>query len=99
MTFRCAVSQSGVLSEELFDAWNQFQLFFSRQILILIQQQLELVLEALNECVQSELVLIIRQFGQFLHRAVGLVSSEHNRVEDLGHYEKVVDFFAENVLQ
>ena len=92
-------SERRVLSEQLFDAWDQLQLFFRRQILILVEQELKLLLKALNELVEGHLVLVISQLRQLLHRAVRFVASEDHRVQKLSHHEEVVDFLAQDVLK
>ena len=95
---RVAVSKSCVLPEELLDARNQFQFFLCRQILILVQQQLKLVLKAADQLVKRDLILIVCQLRQFLHRAHCLVAAEHNRIQDLRHDEEVIDLFAKKIL-
>ena len=93
-----SVSEGGVLPQELLDARNQFQFFLCRQILILVEQKLELVLQAPNQLVKGHLVLIIGQLGQLLHSSHGLVTAKHDSVQDLRHDEEVVDLLAEHVL-
>ena len=55
-------------------------------------------MEPLDELFEADLVLIIGQFGQFLHRAVRLVSLQDHRVQKLSHNENVVDLFPKAVL-
>lgn len=55
-------------------------------------------MQALDELVERDLILLVRQFGQLLHSAVGFVALEHDRVEHLRHDEKVVDLLSQDVL-
>ena len=40
-----------ILSQKLFNSWDKFELFLSRELLVFIEQQLELILQSLDELV------------------------------------------------
>ena len=67
--------------------------------MVLVEEQLELLLKALDKLVERDLVLLIGEFSQLLHRAVSLITLQDDGVEQLGHEEEVVDFAAEDVLE
>ena len=43
------------------------------------------------------MVLVISQLCQLLHRAICFVALQNDCVQNLSHYEKVVDFFSQSV--
>ena len=94
-----AVSEDSVLTKELLYARDQFEFFLCRQVLVLVEEELEFVLKAFDKLIKRDLVLLVRQLGQLLHRAVSLIAFEHDCVQDLGHHEEVVDFFPEDVIK
>ena len=92
------VPHLSILSQKLIDARKQLKLLFRGEVLVFIEKKLELVLQALDELVQTDLVLVVRQLGQGLHRAISLISFEHYGVQDLRHDEKVINLLPEDVL-
>ena len=91
-TFNLAVtSERLILSQELLDARNQFQFLLRRQVLILVEQELEFHLKALDKLLEGDLILLIGQLGQLLHSAVGLVTFKHDCVKQLRHDKEVID--------
>ena len=56
-------------------------------------------MEALDELVERDLVLLISEFRQLLHSAISLITLQYNSIEQLSHQEEVVDFVAKYVLE
>ena len=56
-------------------------------------------MEALDELVKRDLVLLISEFRQLLHSAISLITLQYNSIEQLSHQEEVVDFAAKYVLE
>ena len=73
-----ALAKLLILAEELFDARDKLQFLFGRQLLVLIQEQLEFVLEPFNQLVQGDLILVVHQFCELLHSPVCLVAFKHH---------------------
>lgn len=59
---------------------------------------MEFGLKAFHELVKADLVMVIGEFGELLHRTIGLVTFKHDRVEYLRHNEEVVNFLPQDVL-
>ena len=59
---------------------------------------MEFGLKAFHELVEADLVMVIGEFGELLHRSIGLVTFQYDRVEYLSHNEEVVNFLPQDVL-